>query len=733
MPVQLGTLHGGTAPASSADPNVVELPSRRRLPAHRLVDRPSLVSRLANSTAPITVLTAPAGYGKTTLLAQWERCDARPFAWIDAGVRHDDPLAAEVVGPGVRQVRAPTAAALPRLLAAVDDPIVLVLDDAQAPRSAGRLELVPAIAARLPPGSIVVIASRREPRLPIRRLRALGSVLELRAADLVMTADEASELLRLAGLDVERSEIPAVLREAEGWPVALRLAALALLEQRGDAPPCGFRGDDRILADYVFDELLRDLDPDEQQLLIRTSPFERLSGPLCDAVLGRRGSGVVLRRLSRNGVPLAPLDRGDEEFRLHRVVRETLHAELRRAEPQLEPVVHGRASGWFEDAGDGERAVDAAIGAGDAERAEELLGRLAPTLAFNARLTTLERWLHRLGEHAVAARPALAIAAATSRVARGDRDLAEHWTAMAEGAAAPAGEPLPPALAAAAAALRAATAMHGNESMRHQARRCRVLASGHSPWRAVGCLLEGVALHLGGRGEDARTRLEQAARLGAAQLPLAVALSLAQLTLMARDGDDLDDAADITDRLLAVLTGPEICESAPSALAFAVAADALAGGGRVDEARDCARRALRLSGQLADAPPWYDAELRIALARAQLSLSQAAAARESLTKASRAARHLPERTILQRWIDDAWGRADMFAAGAGAGIEMLTIAELRVLRFLPSHLSFREIATRLHVSPNTVKTQAHAVYRKLDASSRSEAVGRAREFGLVEG
>ena len=147
-------------------------------------------------------------------------------------------------------------------------------------------------------------------------------------------------------------------------------------------------------------------------------------------------------------------------------------------------------------------------------------------------------------------------------------------------------------------------------------------------------------------------------------------------------------------------------------------------------AADEARRLLDATG---DGRPWFDAEVRVVLARAELRLSDAAAARVLLVEASRALRAVPETDRGARWIDDTWERADTFAAGAVGGPSTLTTAELRVLRFLPSHLSFREIAARLHVSANTVKTQAHAVYRKLDASSRSEAVARAREVGLIDG
>jgi LuxR family maltose regulon positive regulatory protein len=694
--------------------------SRPRPLAGGLLERPALVRRLAGAKAPLVLLRAPAGYGKTTLLAQWARVERRPFTRI--------PLAE----PGADPSRS-LAAHLAPVLDAAGTPVVLAFDDAQALRSSGAVDVVSALVMRLCPGSTVVVASRGEAPLPVGRLRAEDSVLELGAADLALSVDEAVALLHLAGVAVGHPDLAAIVRRAEGWPVALHLAALALRDRSWDGEArAPFSGDDRLLADYVRAELLSGLDPGELELLVRTSPFERLSGELCDAVLRRRGTGLLLRDLSRNGVPLTPLDRGDHEFRLHPLVAETLRSELRRGEPHVERTVHARASVWFERAGVRDRAIDEAIAAGDTDRAAALIAALGPAVALGRHARALDGWLDRVGERELARRPAFAIAAAASRIAHGDRGDAERWTAVAERVLVRGAPDAPSPFAGAPAALRASIARHGLTRMREDAARARELTAEDSLWRPLASLLEGVALHLTGDGEAAHARLEEGARLGTAGVALARALSLAQLALLALDDGDVADAADSADRAVATLAAERLGEHPGSALAFAVASHALARSGRLEQARAAAADARRLAATLGDPPPWYEAELRISLAQAELRLSNPAAARDLLTKASRAARRMPERDVVQRWIDDAWARADTFAAGAASSAGALTMAELRVLRFLPSHLSFREIATRLHVSSNTVKTQAHAVYRKLDASSRSDAVVRARAIGLVE-
>jgi LuxR family maltose regulon positive regulatory protein len=264
------------------------------------------------------------------------------------------------------------------------------------------------------------------------------------------------------------------------------------------------------------------------------------------------------------------------------------------------------------------------------------------------------------------------------------------------------------------------------------AERAYRLAPDDDPWRAMACLLSGVAHHLTDDRDAARSKLDEGARRGALAAPAVQALCLAQLALAALEDADAEQAGDLADRACLTVAALDARQARPCALVFAVSAFACAQRGEVERAREAVMECRRRLAVLGDFAPWYDAEARIALARAELRLSNSADARTLLSEASRALHRTPEAVVLQGWIDDAWARADTFAVRAVSGPSTLTTAELRVLRFLPSHLSFREVAARLHVSANTVKTQAHAVYRKLDASSRSEAVARAREVGLID-
>jgi LuxR family maltose regulon positive regulatory protein len=235
-----------------------------------------------------------------------------------------------------------------------------------------------------------------------------------------------------------------------------------------------------------------------------------------------------------------------------------------------------------------------------------------------------------------------------------------------------------------------------------------------------------------GNLEAARRDLDEGARRGAVTVPGIEALCLAQSGLLSLLEGDAEEGTVLVERARTRIDARGLDDAPTRALVCAVAAFARAYRGRVQDAGADVAEARRLLDSLDPLAPWYDAQARLALARAQLRLSDVTSARALTAEAGRFAARMPDAVRLRAWIDDAWSRADTFCVEALAGPASLTTAELRVLRFLPSHLSFREIADRLHVSANTVKTQAHAVYRKLDASSRSGAVTRARTIGLLD-
>jgi LuxR family maltose regulon positive regulatory protein len=689
-----------------------------RLALSAAVRRTRLLTELGGPGGPpFAVLVAPAGYGKTTVLLDWCAQDPRPTAWLSVEPRHDDPIVL------LREIVRVADRAYSR---ADDERIVLVVDDVHNLRNAGAQETLAGIVRQPLEGMTIVLSSRAELPLPMARLSAQGLVTELRAPALAMTRAEAAELYRLAGFRVEADSLDALMRATEGWPAGLGLAAISL---RGHAiePFCAhFDGRDRLAADYVRDEILTPLDDEAREFVTATAALDVLLAPLCDAVLDRTGSAAVLARLQRAGFPLVAVDRNGERLRHHRLVRDVLLAELRRTAPDFEAVVHRRASAWHERAGNVEAALRHALAAGRGDRAAAIVCAAAPGCVERASGKMLEHWLSLFAQDQIAEQPRLAVVAAWAELAQGQGDLAEHWLRTAARGAAR------PEIAGGIAALRAGLGREGLVAMGDDALRASGLLGPDDPARAFCRLVAGVAAHLRGRREEAQAALEDGTRRAAVHAPHVHALCLAQLTLLALDDGEREEAAGLIARSRAQIERFGLERYPSSALALAVSALVRAQRGRVDDAARDLAAATALVERLTDFPAWYIAEVEIVLARAALRLSDVNAARRHARRSARSAGRLPDAATLVEWLaateEDIRGSCE----AARALVFPLTAAELKVLQYLPTHLTFRQIAELSCVTANTVKTQANAAYRKLGVRSRSDAVLRARELGLVD-
>ena len=711
----------------------------------RFVRRRRLTKLLLRSApARLVLLTAPAGYSKTTCLAEWAETDARPFAWINASPRHDDPalLAASIV-EAIDQVEpvhpevlaalvAPqpgvSSALIPRLgdsLAGSRRPFVLVIDDVHLLSSPAAFELLEGVIGVLPQGSQLALASRTAGLLPLGRLRAHHQLTELTQRDLAMTREESGELLAGLGLALTSSQLDLLFERTEGWPAALYLAGLCLADQQDlDAAVESFAGDDRIVVDYLRDEFLSAIRPKLLSFLTRTALLDELSGPLCDALLERDDSARVLRDLARSNYLVIPLDRVDGKYRYHHLFREMLESELRRREPELEAELHGRASRWYAEHSDADRAIDHAIAAEEIERAAELIWEVFPELATRGRIATLGRWLDEVGDDRIASSTRLMLASGHRYLALGQGERAVHWMRAVE-AAGEGGNRVEGDLSL----LKATAAIEGVVQMGKDAARASEMLPQDAAWQSPAFLYGGVSSQLTGHPRRAVPLLKEAVRRGAVAAPIIQAIALAQLTLIAIDDDDWESGSRLISQARAQVQRCGLSGYPSVSIALAVSALFRARAGQVEQAEDDLGTATELLGDLSDFPPWYETEIRIVLARACARLDDAPRASRLLKEASRFLELTPDATILSSWIDDA--AAEVARDTAHPGRDSLSKAELRTLQYLPSHLSFREIGDRIHVSANTVKTQAQAIYRKLDATSRGEAVEHARSAGLV--
>ena len=414
-------------------------------PREGRVARPRLSERLDRGAGlKLVLVSAPAGFGKTTLLTEWlagrEATGGRgSAAWLSLDAGDNDPahfwtyviagLRALVPSMGSTALdllqtpeSLPVHAVLTTLindLAAVNDDVVLVLDDYHVIESREVHDAMAFLLDHLPAQLHLVIASRADPPLPLARLRARGELVEVRAADLRFTAEEAASYLNDAmGLQLTPTEVATLEGRTEGWIAALQLAALSM-EGRDDAADfiAGFAGDDRYVVDYLVEEVVQRQPEEVEDFLLRTSVLSRLSGPLCDAVVGGSGGRSMLQRLDRGNLFLVPLDEQRRWYRYHHLFADVLQARLLDEEPGLVPDLHGRASRWYADNGEPAEAIRHAMAAGDVQRAADLVELNLAAVRRDRQDPLLRRWLEALPDDVIRMRPVLCVAYAGSRLA----------------------------------------------------------------------------------------------------------------------------------------------------------------------------------------------------------------------------------------------------------------------------------------------------------------------------
>jgi LuxR family transcriptional regulator, maltose regulon positive regulatory protein len=722
----------------------------RELPALRpgLLDRRRLVRRLLSSVAPLLLVTGPAGYGKTTLLLQYVRRDPRHTEWLCLDKSDNDPflllerlsdcVAAFAPPDPVHSAAAfrngregPAWSSLIRQLAGSRQPFTLVLDDVHELSSPASLDILAAISMSVPPGSRVVLGSRTTPDIGIGGLRALGHVLEIGAIDLALTAREAADILSGEGVGVGDDDLDRLMHATEGWATGLYLAARSL--RSGESRASDFSGDDPLITDYLWDEALKSVPEPTIEFLIHSSVLDRLTGPMCDAVLGRKGSGVLLRELHRANLFMIPLDRHQHAYRYHRLFAEALRAELNRRDPGLAAELHLRASSWYQSQGNPDDAIGHATVAGDIRRASELIwAQISPMASPSTE--TLERWLSPFSERDAGANPPAALAKAWLHAEQGDGDGTDRWISVAERGYYRGHLPGGPGnLAAAVSLMRARLGRDGIARMTRDASHAYNLEANHGPWKGVARYLEGMGLRLLGDRESAREALKESERRCRCSVPYTHAGCLAQLALIAVEEGDGDHSRDLSGRVVELVDELHRRSQAVPAIVYAVSALALAQKGDHLTAKAHLQGAASVLARSNHFAPWLDAECRIVMARANLALADGVAAQQLLADARLSLHDIPDAVLLNTWMDEVGRAVKEFPLPSHDGGPSLTTAELRVLNLLPTHLSFPDIGTRLCVSRNTVKSQAMSVYRKLGVGSRADAVKRAGSLGLLDG
>ncbi len=402
----------------------------------QIVPRPRMIARLNQTQlCPLTLICAPPGFGKTTLLSQWIPTSEWCVCWVSLDGSDNDPirfwsyfiaalqsLKPELGATALELLQSPQPPPVESILtlllndiAAFNVDFALVLDDYHVITKPAIHAALAFLIDHLPPHMQVVITSRIDPPLPLARLRVRGQLTELRAADLRFTPDEVAAFLNeVMGLRLSADEVAALEQRTEGWIAGLQLAALSMQDHADIASFIrSFTGSHAYIIDYLAEEVVQRQSAEIRSFLLQTSILERMNGPLCDAVTGRSDSQPLLEQLEHANLFITPLDDRREWYRYHHLFAEVLQVHLRRDQPELAPELHGRASEWCEQHGLTAEAIGHALSAADFERAARLVEQTAWTLIGHGELSTLQTALDRLPAPLVQARPRLGLAYAT--------------------------------------------------------------------------------------------------------------------------------------------------------------------------------------------------------------------------------------------------------------------------------------------------------------------------------
>jgi ATP/maltotriose-dependent transcriptional regulator MalT len=702
----------------------------------------------------LTLVCAPAGYGKTTVLGQWCEADRQrtPFVWMSADAGDADPVrfwSHLIAGLQAVHPRAGTAslealragpetverAVLPLLIDELSDAplLLLVVDDWHLVQSAVCDRSMRMLAEQGPPAVQVVLSSRSDPNLPVGRWRAHGELSEVRAADLQLSHVEAASFLRKADVDLGPEDVARLTERTEGWAAALSLASILLQhEQDPHAFVLDFAGDSRHVLEYISDDVLASVSDEIREFLLRSSVLDEVSGAACDAVLETHGSAAMLAEIERANLFLVPVDRHGETYRFHQLFADVLRRELARENPGMVAQLHSRASAWFEAQGDVESAVAHAIAGRDLVRASELVTVHQRSLVNDGRLTTLGRWLEALSWPEATAEPQLALvraslAAQTARSA----DEIERWLAVAS--AGSRSGPLANGIASVescVAILRGLYLTQGVTAAVAAAKRALELEPPGSGWRRQALVGLGQALYLQGKADEARAPLLEAQRLPFApdHAPASGAV-LAYLALVALDAGDLASAkrhAAASRELLDAhgLAVSYVATNTRIALAGIYAANA-------DVNSEAAELELAVRLSAPSRPSHWHAHALLRLASARHKFGDPDAAKEALVSARTDLETLPDPGMLSALAETVATELSARLRHEGFYGEPLSEAEMRVLSLLVAGRSVSEVASELYLAPTTVKTHRRTIYRKLGVTNRQEAIARAAELSLV--
>jgi LuxR family transcriptional regulator, maltose regulon positive regulatory protein len=663
--------------------------------------------------------------------------------WMQILPAHNDPvrlladmaLVLEAAGVLESRLHVASVATVRELVTGVTEPVLLVLDDIDTILGSASLDIVADAALGLPRGSHVAVSGRVRPRGRIAELRHDGRSVELDASALRFTHEEGADLLRRAGVPLDPTLSAEVVERTQGWAAGLHLAA-GWLRDKDDLRTAvdELRGDLEPFVQYFEDMVLASQSADTVTFLLRTSVLDRLSASLCDTALDTHGSRARLAQVRGLNLFIVAEDEHGTWFRYHPLFLQMLRSELRRREPGEDLRILGRAAHWYQGQGDDERAIEHALAAHDELSAARLIAAHAKRVNNTRGAAVVRRWVDALHEETLTQYPPVAVIAAWAYGYTSDPGRARRALRIAESGTFD--EPLPDAeasMASAVALARATFAPDGVETMLADAEIALALQPAGTGWHTMASFLVGVACVLTEDDDRAVQALERAARYSTAGERPGAAFALAQRALLACDQGDWIVAEACAQESLAIVQQDGTHIFGPGLVTHIACARVALHRGEVEEAWEHAGRALNLYRDPSPvAFPWFAAQSAIGIGRILADLDDDVGAARM---AADARRHLAVlgsvRALAARLDDLARAVVEARQRVEAKHTRRLTSAEIRVLQLLPTHLSLSDIAKELVVSRNTVKSQVTAIYVKLNASGRREAVRTADELGLL--
>jgi ATP/maltotriose-dependent transcriptional regulator MalT len=698
------------------------------------------------------MISAPPGFGKSTLLAQWAAADPRRFAFVSLEPSDNDPveLWTDIV-MSVRQVVPSFGSSLEptlysvggtavgplvrRIAAEMDqltEPVVVVLDDYDVISNPACHTSIEALIAHPITQVHLAVSTQADPSIPLGRLRASGELVEIGGSDLAFTPAETEELLNdMAGLGLSARELAIVQARTEGWPVGLQLAALGLrASKERERFLSSFDGSNRHIVDYLTEMVLDSMDAGVRQYLLQTSILSKLSGPLCDAVTGREDSAAMLGMLQRSNLFVISLDDQRLWYRYHHLFGELLREQLGLTMPERVAGLHRAASAWFAEAGYLDDAIEHAIAAQELGAAANLVVSGWGSRVASGRLTTVLGWLGAFPDGYVTGSAPLSFISAWVNGLLGH--YAAAYGSVEDMLATGSPGPLPDGSSSiehAAALFRSMFSWTDVDELRNAARDVLGFRGELRPeFQAVAAFAIGLAEFLGGDYDKARGELRRAAELATALGAWVIATDAlgfsAQVTLMQSRAEDAEALAV---RSVEQARAHGLLDLPHAGYYLATLGAATARSGRLEEGDVLLALGIR---QLESWAPLWAGHARLMRVPVRRQLGDIDGARALLDEA----RVMLARCASTGVIGDLVAPvAQALSASHRRGEELtdLTDRELDVLRLLEQGLSQREIARELFLSFHTIHSHTKSIYIRLGVSTRERAIERAREQGLL--